>query len=147
MKIRILAAGRPSLPFARSAVDDYLQRLARTRPVTLEFVRSGTPAAVSAELLARTAGCHRVALDERGVALTTRELAARLTALEARGDVKSLAFLIGAADGHSEELRRAADFTLALSPLTLQHELALVVLLEQLYRIAEIRRGSPYHRG
>ena len=66
--------------------------------------------------------------------------------LEHRGDIKSVAFLIGASDGHTDELRTKADLLLSLSSLTLQHELALVVLLEQLYRVASMKAGSPYHR-
>jgi 23S rRNA (pseudouridine1915-N3)-methyltransferase len=85
-------------------------------------------------------------LDERGETLSTRRFAEKLTALADRGDVKTLAFLIGAADGHTPELRTACDWVLTLSPLTLQHELALVVLLEQLYRVASLRAGTPYHR-
>jgi 23S rRNA (pseudouridine1915-N3)-methyltransferase len=63
-----------------------------------------------------------------------------------RGDVKTVAFLIGAADGHNEALRGKCDLVLTLSPFTLQHELALLVLLEQLYRVASLKSGSPYHR-
>jgi 23S rRNA (pseudouridine1915-N3)-methyltransferase len=85
-------------------------------------------------------------MDERGECLTTRKFAEKLEALEMRGDVKTVAFLIGAADGHSPELREKCDLTLTLSPFTLQHELALLVLLEQLYRVASLKSGSPYHR-
>ncbi len=63
-----------------------------------------------------------------------------------RGEVKTVAFLIGAADGHTQELRDTCDMVLSLSTLTMQHELALIVLLEQLYRLACIKSGSPYHR-
>jgi 23S rRNA (pseudouridine1915-N3)-methyltransferase len=63
-----------------------------------------------------------------------------------RGDIKTAAFLIGAADGHSEELRKSCDMVLTLSAFTLQHELALLVLLEQIYRVATLKSGSPYHR-
>jgi 23S rRNA (pseudouridine1915-N3)-methyltransferase len=66
--------------------------------------------------------------------------------LERRGDIKEVSFLIGGADGHDPAVRHAADLVWALSPLTLQHELALVVLLEQLYRAYSIKRGEPYHR-
>ena len=55
-------------------------------------------------------------------------------------------FLVGGSDGHSDEVRAKADRVLSLSSLTLQHELALVVLLEQLYRGYAILRGLPYHR-
>jgi 23S rRNA (pseudouridine1915-N3)-methyltransferase len=146
VRIRIVVAGKPALAFAKAGVDEYLGRLRRSGPVELVFVPAGAPAAVSRELLARSSGCFRIALDERGEPLTTRALAARLAVLEGRGEIKTVAFLIGAADGHDDGLRRAADLVLALSPLTLQHELALVVLLEQLYRVADLRRGGPYHR-
>jgi len=146
MRIRILAAGKPSLSWAKSAVDDYHKRLDRFGRYEIEFVKPGDPEKVSKELLTRSSGCFRIALDERGEAPTTRKLAGRLEALEHRGDIKTAAFLIGAADGHSENLRKQADLVLSLSSLTMQHELALVVLLEQLYRVADLRRGGPYHR-
>ena len=91
-------------------------------------------------------GCYRVALDERGECLSTRKFAEKLDMLEMRGDVKTVAFLIGAADGHNQELREKCDLILTLSAFTLQHELALLVLLEQLYRVATLKTGSPYHR-
>jgi len=146
MRIRILAAGKPSLSWAKSGVGDYHKRLVRLGRYDIEFVKAGDPEKVSSELLTRSSGCFRIALDERGKALTTRQLADRMEALERRGDIKTTAFLIGAADGHSEKLRNQADLVLSLSSLTLQHELALVVLLEQLYRVADLRRGGPYHR-
>ncbi len=70
----------------------------------------------------------------------------RMDDIERREGVKEITYLIGAADGHTEELRKSCDLVLSLSPLTLQHELALVVLLEQIYRVATLRRGEPYHR-
>jgi 23S rRNA (pseudouridine1915-N3)-methyltransferase len=60
--------------------------------------------------------------------------------------VKRVALLIGGADGHSPVLRGAADHVLSLSAFTLQHELALVVLLEQIYRVHTLLKGEPYHR-
>jgi 23S rRNA (pseudouridine1915-N3)-methyltransferase len=60
--------------------------------------------------------------------------------------VKKVAILIGGADGHTPELRRSADHVIALSGFTLQHELALVVLLEQIYRVHTVLRREPYHR-
>ena len=87
---------------------------------------------------------HRPGRTRRG--LGTRAFAEKLDTLATRGDVKTVAFLIGAADGHNEALRSACDLLLALSPFTLQHELALLVLLEQLYRVASLKSGSPYHR-
>ncbi len=146
MKLRIIVAGKPALAYARSGVEEYLKRLSRYGGCELVELRAGDSASVSEALLARSQGDHRIALDERGAALATGEWSERLGALEMRGDIKRVSFLIGAADGHTEKLRREADAVWQLSALTLQHELALVVLLEQLYRIATIRRGEPYHR-
>ena len=146
MLIRLIVAGKPALAYAKAGVEEYLKRLLRTGGHELVVIKAGSREEVSARLLERSQGCYRVAMDERGECLTTRKFAEKLEALEMRGDVKTVAFLIGAADGHSPELREKCDFILTLSPFTLQHELALLVLLEQLYRVASLKSGSPYHR-
>ena len=146
MRIRILAAGKPALAFARSGVEEYLKRLGRYGSYELEYLKAGDSETVSAALLERSAGNFRIAMDERGEALATQAWADKFAALEMRGDVKAVSFLIGASDGHAPELRKACDAVWCLSKLTMQHELALVVLLEQLYRVATLRRGEPYHR-
>jgi len=146
VRVRILHAGKPALAYARAGVDEYARRLTRYGSYELECLKAGDPATVSAALLERSAGSFRIALDERGEALETVGWAERLGALESDGAIKAVSFLIGAADGHDERLRRESDAVWALSALTLQHELALVVLLEQLYRVASLRRGTPYHR-
>jgi 23S rRNA (pseudouridine1915-N3)-methyltransferase len=84
----------------------------------------------------------RVALDERGGSLATVEFARRL--LERRGG--GLAFVIGGPDGLSDELLARCDQRLALGPMTLPHEMARVVLLEQVYRGLSFLAGAPYHR-
>ena len=146
MHIRIIVAGKPALAYAKAGADEYLKRLSRLGSYEWVVVKAGSRSEVSARLLERSHGCLRVALDERGEMLSTRGLAEKLQAFERRGDVKTLAFFIGAADGHEPDLRDACEWVLTLSPFTLQHELALVVLLEQLYRVASLRAGSPYHR-
>lgn len=146
MQIRLIVAGKPALAYAKAGVDEYLKRLSRGGGHELVVIKAGSKEEVSTRLLERSQGCFRVALDERGECLTTRKLAEKLESLEMRGDVKTVAFLIGAADGHTEALRDQCDMVLTLSPFTLQHELALLVLLEQLYRVASLKSGSPYHR-
>lgn len=146
MLIRLIVAGKPALAYAKSGVEEYLKRLSRSGGYELVVVKAGSRDEVSARLLEKSQGCFRIALDERGESLSTRQFADRLEALELRGEVKTIAFLIGAADGHNETLREKCDLLLALSPFTLQHELALLVLLEQLYRVASLKSGSPYHR-
>jgi 23S rRNA (pseudouridine1915-N3)-methyltransferase len=146
MRVRVIAAGKPALAYAKAGVDEYLKRLSRFGAYELVTVKAGSSDEVSARLLERSQDCFRIALDERGESLNTRAFTSKLETLAARGDVKNVAFLIGAADGHNEAMRSSADMLLAISPFTLQHELALLVLLEQLYRAASLQSGSPYHR-
>ena len=146
MQIRIVVAGKPALAFARTGVEEYVKRLQRHGGCEWLVVKAGTPEETSVRLLEKSQGCYRVAMDERGELVTTRQLVERLDKLAMRGEVKTVAFLIGAADGHTAELRAACDWVWGLSPLTLQHEMALLVLLEQIYRVATIRSGGPYHR-
>ncbi|MCX6873731.1 MAG: 23S rRNA (pseudouridine(1915)-N(3))-methyltransferase RlmH [Verrucomicrobia bacterium] len=146
MHIRLIVAGQPALAYARAGVAEYMKRLSRFGGYEMVTVKAGSRDEVSARLLEKSQGCHRIALDERGECLSTRAFAEKLATLAMRGDIKTTAFLIGAADGHNEALRKCCDGILALSPFTLQHELALLVLLEQLYRVAALKSGSPYHR-
>lgn len=88
----------------------------------------------------------RVVLDERGELTTSVGLAQRLekSALAGRSE---WVFFIGGAEGHDVSMREQADWVWSLTPLTLPHELARVVLLEQVYRAFTILRNEPYHRG
>lgn len=143
MKFRILAIGKPKLRHAADGIADYQRRLQRSCDVEVDYLKDKEE---SLQLLDKSKGTFRIALDERGERLTTGQLVERVDALELRGDVKTVSFLVGGSDGHSAELRRDSDLILSLSSLTLQHELALVILLEQLYRVFSIKRGEPYHR-
>ncbi len=146
MKFLVIHAGKPALAFAKAGIEEYLKRLSRHGNYELRAVKDGDRIAVSERLLDASEGCYRIALDERGKTPTTRAFAEKLNSLEMDGNIKTVAFLIGASDGHTPELRRRSDMVLSLSSMTMQHELALLVLLEQLYRLATIKAGSPYHR-
>ena len=86
-----------------------------------------------------------VALDERGEAPTSEGLAARLREAERSGG-RDLAFLVGGPGGLDPSLLADASWKLSLSRLTLPHQLARLVLVEQLYRALTILRGEPYHK-
>ncbi|MFC7336393.1 23S rRNA (pseudouridine(1915)-N(3))-methyltransferase RlmH [Haloferula chungangensis] len=146
MRIRILVAGKPALAYAKTGVAEYLKRLTRYGNHELIHLKAGDSDSVSQALLERSEGSYRIALDERGKNLGTASWAQCFEKLELRGDIKAVSFLIGASDGHTQALRDQADEVWCLSKLTLQHELALVVLLEQIYRVATLRKGEPYHR-
>jgi 23S rRNA (pseudouridine1915-N3)-methyltransferase len=145
MKWHLMAIGKPKLPFAAAGADLYVGRIRSLASLDLQVLKGGNRDAESAMLLRRSEGMLRIVLDERGQELTSRELAARILEWEQRS-VRSAALLLGGAEGHSESIRMGADFTWALSRLTLQHELALVIALEQIYRAYTINAGLPYHR-
>lgn len=146
MDFRIIAAAKPSIAYARDGVRFFEERLRPLGRVELRYVKAGSSEEVSARLLEASEGCLRIAMDERGENWTTRELERRVREWQLRGSIKHVAFLIGAADGHTPALRAAADHVLCLGRHTMQHELALVVLLEQIYRVHTLLAGSPYHR-
>ena len=141
----LLTIGKPRLAFARAGADEYLGRLSKF--TTLRWVPQKASAASteSRALLRASDGMFRVALDERGGSWTSRALAQQVGDWELSGR-RDVALLIGGAEGHTAELRAGADVLWSLSPLTLQHELALVVVLEQVYRAYTLRAGLPYHR-
>ena len=150
--VRLLCVGKLKTPFWREAAAHYAQRLGRWRRVELVEVRDGeaalAPAGRSAqegqrllEALGATAGA--IALDEGGEALDSPGLAALLRRL----DEQALrpAFVIGGPFGLSPEVLAACPRRLSLSAMTWPHELARVLLLEQLYRAECILRKVPYH--
>jgi len=145
MNWSILAIGKPKLAYAKTGVEEYAGRMSGFAPVKIEYLKSSHRETESTLLRERSAGMLRILLDERGEQVTSRGLAAKIAQWEQQS-VKAAAVLIGGADGHTEELRQSADWMWSLSKLTLQHELALVVLLEQIYRAYSIKAGMPYHR-
>jgi 23S rRNA (pseudouridine1915-N3)-methyltransferase len=135
--------------------NDYARRMPRELPLELLEIkpepRSGgkSPAVMMAAEAARVEAalpprCRRIALDERGEAPTTRQLAARLAKWMDEGD--DVAFLIGGPDGLDPGLKDTARETLRLSSLTLPHALVRVVLAEALYRALSVLKNHPYHR-
>ncbi|MBM3269642.1 MAG: 23S rRNA (pseudouridine(1915)-N(3))-methyltransferase RlmH [Candidatus Sericytochromatia bacterium] len=154
MRWIVVAVGRLKEPFFRQGADEYLARLGRYRQVKLVEVpdapvRQGREADAlrqQADRIRQAAGGAKiVALSERGEQLATDALAARLEILEGVGG--DLCFAVGGANGLDPALERDAAWLLGLSRLTLPHQLARVVLLEQLYRVETVRRGEPYHRA
>jgi 23S rRNA (pseudouridine1915-N3)-methyltransferase len=103
--------------------------------------------AEAAALLAKVPASHKlIALDPRGQPLTSEAFANLLAQYRDQG-VEGVAFLIGGADGLSEEAIGRAAKALSFGPMTLPHGLARIVLAEQIYRAATILAGHPYHRG
>lgn len=154
MKIEIVAVDRLRAAWAAEAVADYLERVARYGPVERREVkpaRGADRAAVEEEgerVLAAAApgpSDRLVALDPSGKALSS-EAWARMIARWANEGVGRAVFAVGGAGGLSGAVREAAHRVVSLGPQTLPHELAQVVLAEQLYRAWTILRREPYHK-
>ena len=131
---------------AQALLDEYTRRCQRYLPVRAEAYRSET---LFLEGMARTGG--RVApililLDGRGTALTSMQFAKYLGGQRDEGK-QEIALAIGPPDGWSPSTRERADLVLTLGSMTLPHELALVLLAEQVYRALTILAGHPYHSG
>jgi 23S rRNA (pseudouridine1915-N3)-methyltransferase len=146
LKLTIAWIGKTKHPAIQSLTDEYLKRLlqyAETEGISLK------DEAALLKLCGRDGrGTRRrlVILDSRGKQLSSEDLAEFIRAHQDRNPAP-LVFAIGPADGFSDELRRQTDFTLSLGKMTLAHELARVVLLEQTYRAFTILKGHPYHLG
>ncbi len=150
----LLWFGRRGPDGVEQLAEEYRSRIARFLPIAERRLRPAVGQRADragtlereAEQVRRhlCAGDQLVALDESGRQLTTTELSAFLQEAAGRGRV---VFAIGSDLGLAEGLRREARLELALSRLTLPHQLARVILLEQLYRALDLAAGGPYHRG
>lgn len=154
MKLTVLAVGRLKERHWRDAADEYLKRLrpyadvreveVRDRDVTADEPRALREEA-AALLKALPESAHVVVLDVAGRQLSSEAFSARLEELKT-GGVSHIAFVLGGAAGLAPEVVGRADERLSLGPMTLPHQLARVVLLEQVYRAFRISCCEPYHR-
>jgi 23S rRNA (pseudouridine1915-N3)-methyltransferase len=142
MRYQLVALGGAKMKSAalRAACDDYLSRLRHYARIDEREVKD--EARIPREVLVDT---RLVALLKEGEAWTSEQLAAHTERWER--DARAVTFVIGGPDGLSPALSERAQLRWSLGPLTLPHELARVVVYEQLYRAYTIRRGEPYHRG
>jgi 23S rRNA (pseudouridine1915-N3)-methyltransferase len=140
MRYRIVAVGRMKNAALRAACDEYLARLRHYAKVEEREVKD------EARVLgAVPADSRLVALSRSGDGWSSSQLAEATGRWELDG--RDVSFAIGGAEALPDDVLGRAERTWSLSPLTLPHELARLVLYEQLYRAHTIRRGEPYHRG
>jgi 23S rRNA (pseudouridine1915-N3)-methyltransferase len=136
--------GKDKSSAAQTLSADYLKRISHY--VLLETHELKSEAALLQQREKLSGSRVLALLDPQGKQLSSMELAEFLRAHRNRG-TQHLLFAIGGADGFTPAARQAADLQLSLSKMTLPHELARVVLLEQLYRAFTILHGHPYHTG
>jgi 23S rRNA (pseudouridine1915-N3)-methyltransferase len=142
VKLRVAWIGKTKERPIQSLTVEYLKRL--THYVPTESLEVPSEQSLAKQL--GRSGTVFVALDSAGRQLSSEELAQFVADHQNRG-TQALLFAIGPANGWSEETLRAAQTKLSLGRITLPHELARVVLLEQLYRAYTILKGHPYHLG
>ncbi|HTS06070.1 MAG TPA: 23S rRNA (pseudouridine(1915)-N(3))-methyltransferase RlmH [Candidatus Eisenbacteria bacterium] len=147
LKIAWIKAGKTKEPAIVSLTDEYLNRISRYVQV------EGIPVRDEADLLAKFGSSAKarekstlVLMDSRGKEFTSEQFAKFLGDYQDRNPLP-LVIAIGGADGFSVEARSVAQNVISLGKMTLAHELARVVLLEQVYRAFTILKGHPYHSG
>ena len=154
MRVLVVVVGKPREPGLAAAIEEFETRAARYWPLDVHEVREEPARGASADLvreregerlLAKVpAGADVVACDVEGTAMRSDAFAQWLQ--RTRESARSVALIIGGAFGLSEPVRARAKSRLSLASWTLPHELARLVLAEQLYRAGTIVRGEPYHK-
>lgn len=156
MKVTVVAVGRLKERFWTAACDEYLKRLSGYAKVTVREIADVDPARAggveaarakegAAILAALPDSAHVILMAIEGKQRSSVQFSQRIDnlCLEGKSDI---AFVIGGSDGADAAVYARANETLSFGPITLPHNLARVVLLEQLYRAVKISRGEPYHK-
>jgi len=141
MKIHIVMLGKTRRPELRAMMDDYVARIRRFAEVHLTELREDS--AASLRKFTPDSAATVVLLDDAGKNQSSSQFAKWLGETRDRG-AREIVFLCGGAEGFPEALRRRATQKVSLSPLTFSHELARIMLAEQLYRAFAILAGHPY---
>lgn len=147
MRIKVAWIGKTKQPSIDVLTDEYLKRISRYTSIAGLALKDEAAilAVANGERMQKRDRHKLILLDSRGKQLSSGELAEFLRR-EQENSVPLL-FGVGSSDGFSDEARRQAGFTLSLGKMTLPHELARVVLVEQLYRAFTILANHPYHSG
>ena len=158
MKLGLLWVGRTRDSHLAAAIDRYIERIGRYVPVVVMEVKEERAADKRAENEARLKECRRirekiprghemVLMDGDGREISSEQLAGFLEdKLNSSSATRGLTFVVGGHLGVDEETKRMAHHTFALSRMTLTHEMARLVTVEQIYRGLSILRGARYHR-
>lgn len=154
MKITIICVGENKTPYLLDGESIYMKRLKRYCQIEICHVKSESGKKNVAQILKneaeRISECKMlegfiIAVDRKGHHVSTIELAKKLQEWQNRS-VQNLIFIVGSAWGLDPDIIEKADFVLSLSKLTFQHDMARLILFEQLYRCFTIHRGEKYHK-
>jgi 23S rRNA (pseudouridine1915-N3)-methyltransferase len=141
MRIQLLFLGKTRRPEIRALMEDYVARIGRYAEIEIRELRPDS--AASLKRVEIGAGGTVVLLDAAGKKFSSEQFAGWIGSCRDRGQ-RELVFLCGAAEGFPERLARRATLRISLSPLTFSHELARVMLTEQIYRAFALLAGHPY---
>lgn len=146
MKITLVTIGKLKERFLIDGVAEYLKRIKIFAKIEIrEIAECRTVEEEGEKLLAHVPkDSFLIVLDVAGSELTSEGLAEKISALNLRG-ISDITFLIGGAFGLSDTVRQAAHFRLSLSQMTFTHQMARLIIVEQIYRAFKIIRGEPYH--
>ena len=145
MGITVIAVGKLKERFWKDAVAEYLKRLGGYAKVRVLEVPDKGLKSEEADILRAAGSSHLILLAIEGKHRTSVGISEHLEELMNRGR-SDIAFCIGGSDGVTDAVRERADETLSFGEITLPHNLARVVLLEQIYRAFKIMRGESYHK-
>lgn len=142
MKLHVVTVGSPRLGYAKAGWEEYAKRLQHYQQLRVTHIADKQNDAV--HLLQAAGTAYKVALIIEGKQLTSPELAAFLDKHAPLG--REVCFMIGGPEGLPSEVIEQADFAWSFSRLTFPHDLAMLILLEALYRASTISAGHPYHK-
>lgn len=142
MKLHIVTIGQPKLAYARDGWNEYWKRLGHYHQIRVTHVADKNNNA--AHILAAAENSYKVGLVIEGKQLSSTQLAGFLEERALSG--REVSFIIGGPDGLPQAVHKELDMSWSFGILTLPHDLAMVVLLESLYRASTINTGNPYHR-
>lgn len=158
MKITLICVGKLSLPFIKQGVTEYCKRLKRYttlqeielkeekrggKKADINFIRHSEAQLILAKI---PQGAYIIGLDETGTITSSEKFATKIEHHMTQGS-SNLCFIIGGAFGLTDELKRCCNELLSLSAMTFTHQMARMVILEQLYRAFTIIRHEPYHNS
>jgi len=154
MKHELICLGKVKERFIGEGIAEYLGRLRHYAPFTITVLRDHGKSANQAQALeaegrallqAVPEGARLVVLDPGGQQLSSESLAQRISDWEMQG-IKQVVYLIGGPDGHAPMVKSRADMLLSLSKMTFTHDMARLLLVEQIYRAYTINAGERYHK-
>ena len=142
MRIKLLVIGKLKEKTYRNRINEYIKWINKDIPIELIFLKDNTEDKISKKLSSHiTHQDHVICISEEGEKQSSIEFSEFIFDI-----TRNLIFIVGGPDGHPKDIKEKANQILSLSKMTFPHEMALLILTEQIYRAISIKKGSKYHR-